>query len=128
MLIHGRSRADFAIETMDVLGGHEAVSTVLCGAQNHLYVGAFLKRIDHLDAVVTFVKEAGQIPEPEALIFNTSSDVTCVRNRGMLGRLIDESRSHHLGCRERPPPLPKWPPMSGCRQNQHPAGEDDLKD
>ena len=80
VLIHGRSRADFAIETMDVLGGHEAVSTVLCGAQNHLYVGAFLKRIDHLDAVVTFVKEAGQIPEPEALIFNTSSDITCVRN------------------------------------------------
>lgn len=80
VLIHGRSSASFAIEALDLLGGHEAVSTVLCGAQNHLYVGAFLKKIDHLDAVVTFVKEAGQIPEPDALIFNTSSDITCVKN------------------------------------------------
>jgi DNA-binding Lrp family transcriptional regulator len=80
VLIHGRSRAGFAIDAMDFLGGHEAVSTVLCGSQNHLYVGAFLKKIDHLDAVVTFVKEAGEVPEPEALIFNTSSDITCVRN------------------------------------------------
>lgn len=80
VLIHGRSRANFAIEIMDILGGHEAVSTVLCGGQNHLYVGAFIRKMDHLDEVVTFIKEAGQIPEPEALIFNTSSDITCVMN------------------------------------------------
>ena len=69
-LIHGRSEAESVHTIEESLGGHESVYWVTLAGGNYIYVGAHLKTIQELPAVVEFVEEAGLMTDPNVGIIH----------------------------------------------------------
>jgi len=63
-LIHGRSEAESVYDIEGALGSHNAVYWVTLAGGNYVYVGAHLRSIQELPAVIEFVEEAGRMPDP----------------------------------------------------------------
>jgi DNA-binding Lrp family transcriptional regulator len=63
-LIHGRSEAESVHTIEESLGSHESVYWVTLAGGNYVYVGAHLRGIQELPAVVELVEEAGRMPDP----------------------------------------------------------------
>lgn len=78
-VIQGRSAADFVPDIIDDLGKNDSIMTVICGNQNNLVIAAFLRDISDLDHVVSFIRNVGKIPDPEILLVNQGSDISCTR-------------------------------------------------
>ncbi len=78
-VVQGRSGADFAPDLVDELGKNDSIMTVICGNQNNLVIAAFLRDISDLDNVVSFIRNEGKIPDPEVLLVNQGSDISCTR-------------------------------------------------
>lgn len=63
ILIHGRSEAESTYSIMESLGGHESVYWITLAGGNYVYIGAHLRSIQELPALVEFVSEAGRMPD-----------------------------------------------------------------
>ncbi len=82
VVIQGSSTTDFAPDLVDELGKNGSIMTVMCGNQNNLVMGAFLRSISDLDPLVSFVQDVGRIPEPDVLLVSQGSDISCTRISG----------------------------------------------
>jgi DNA-binding Lrp family transcriptional regulator len=82
VVIQGSSTTDFAPDLVDELGKHSSIMTVMCGNQNNLVIGAFLRSISDLDPLVSFIQDVGRIPEPDVLLVSQASDISCTRMSG----------------------------------------------
>ncbi|WP_019177434.1 Lrp/AsnC family transcriptional regulator [Methanomassiliicoccus luminyensis] len=85
VVIQGRSEADFAPDVVDELGKSDSVMTVMCGNQNDLVIGVFLRDLSELDTIVSYIREVGKVPDPEVLMVTPGSDITCTRGGGAGG-------------------------------------------
>jgi len=63
VFIHGRSQAESTYSVLEGLGSHEAVYWVTLAGGNYVYVGAHLRGIQELPALVEFVGERGRMPD-----------------------------------------------------------------
>lgn len=86
VIVQGTSTADFAPDVVDELGKNDSVMTVMCGNRNDLVMAVFLRDLSELDAIVSFVRQKGAIPDPEVLMVSPGSDISCTRNDGSLQR------------------------------------------
>jgi DNA-binding Lrp family transcriptional regulator len=64
VLVFGTSKASQLTDLRANLEKHGSVYWLAVGGGNYLYVGAYLKSINELEALVNYVKEAANIPEP----------------------------------------------------------------
>ena len=70
VLIHGRSEAESTYSVWDDLGGHESVYWVTLAGGNYVYVGAHLRDVQELPALVEFVGKAGRMPDAKVGIIH----------------------------------------------------------
>ncbi|UCH57057.1 MAG: AsnC family transcriptional regulator [Candidatus Bathyarchaeota archaeon] len=63
IFIHGRSEAESTYSILEGLGGHESVYWVTLAGGNYVYVGAHLREIQELPALVELVGETGRMPD-----------------------------------------------------------------
>lgn len=63
VLMFGFSRANSVLEVKSRMENHGSIYWLAAGGGNILYIGAYLKNIGDLEAVVRFVKENASIPE-----------------------------------------------------------------
>ncbi len=82
VVIQGTSTADFVPDIVDELGEHDAVMTVMCGNQNNLIIGAFLREVSDMDRLMSFVRDVGKIPYLQVHVVNQGSDISCTKMVG----------------------------------------------
>lgn len=63
VFIHGRSQAESTYTILEGLGSHESVYWVTLAGGNYVYVGAHLREIQELPALVEFLEETGRMPD-----------------------------------------------------------------
>jgi len=64
ILIIGTSKANSIRDLNSKLESHGSIYWLAVGGGNILYIGAYLKHIAELEALVSFVKQTAQMPEP----------------------------------------------------------------
>jgi len=63
ILIHGRSKVESTYAIMEELGNHDSIYWITLAGGNYVYVGAHLRGIQELPALVEFVGETGRMPD-----------------------------------------------------------------